>query len=254
MYTLLSPNIWKFTLIGFGLLVLLLWWTVEAFGLSWSAFRTVGAAVSTAIVVTWLLFGMSGFYSPWRVIWRKFPVLNEWIYPDLNGVWLGTTWSNWPVIEQVRNSASTGEAMPLGDLGKVPLKEGAAAIEIKASLFKVAVLGSLASTGGRSYSLSTKASRVEGSSDVALTYVYRQETPDPEPTDESMHLGAASLIFENTNESDAKGTYWTRRKWREGMNTAGKIELGRHSEHHVSRRKKLSDYLPQEDSVFEHRA
>lgn len=31
----------------------------------------------------------------WRWFWRRFPILNKWLFPDLNGRWIGTLQSTW---------------------------------------------------------------------------------------------------------------------------------------------------------------
>lgn len=46
-------------------------------------------------------------------------------------------------------------------------------------------------------------------------------------TDEETHLGAADLALTTEDLSKASGTYWTRRSWRTGHDTAGTLELSR---------------------------
>lgn len=31
----------------------------------------------------------------WRWFWRRLPILNKWLFPDLNGRWIGTLQSTW---------------------------------------------------------------------------------------------------------------------------------------------------------------
>ena len=80
----------------------------------------VGVTVSDSVVIRYLpvavlavlgiVFGLTAYWAPWRFIWRRIPLLNRTVFPDLNGVWVGTTASNWPTIEKMRNAAATESA------------------------------------------------------------------------------------------------------------------------------------------------
>ena len=82
-----------------------------------------GVTISDSMVIRYLpvlilavlgiAFGLTTLWSPWRYLWRKIPVLNRLAFPDLNGVWVGTTGSNWPTIEKMRNAATTEGAIVL---------------------------------------------------------------------------------------------------------------------------------------------
>jgi len=74
--------------------------------------------------------------------------------------------------------------------------------------------------------------------------VYAQSVPDPAITDEESHLGAADVEFEPDDLTRAEGVYWTRRQWRLGLNTAGKLTLRRLSER--SPQKTLREYAAEE--------
>jgi len=62
------------------------WWTGEGAGL----LRWVSLA---ATVILALASGLASLV--WRPVWRKFPVLERWIFPDLSGTWTGEIRSNW---------------------------------------------------------------------------------------------------------------------------------------------------------------
>lgn len=70
-------------------------------------------------------------------------------------------------------------------------------------------------------------SRDDQDSSVQLNYIYENKTPVPESTDSATHNGAArvQIITDGTDGKEVwmEGTYWTDRKWVEGMNTAGTI-------------------------------
>lgn len=195
------------------------------------------------MALTFGLAGLSWFYSPWRILFRLCRKLNQWIFPDLNGVWYGKTQSNWGVIETKRVAASTDGGLDLGDLPSVPLKEGEIALEIKADLFRIRVRSKVGDTGGTSTSLSSRAEKT--SEEYRLSYLYRQETPEPSSTDESAHDGAATLLVNLSEEMRMQGVYWTRRKWREGMNTAGMIAIKQVSSLHAPRGADLLEHARQ---------
>lgn len=68
--------------------------------------------------------------------------------------------------------------------------------------------------------------RDEARDEFDLSYIYRQETPQAGLLDEALHLGAAALRYDRDNDKLC-GQYWTKRRWRMGLNTAGLIEVTR---------------------------
>jgi SMODS-associating 2TM, beta-strand rich effector domain len=175
-------------------------------------------------------FGPTGHLAPWRVLWRWFPSLNSFIFPDLNGTWVGSTRSNWPTIARMLDAAQAHRAIDATDLAAVPPQEDALAVEIIASLFSVRVAAALSSTNGNSHSVFAKPRLDPVSGRVHLTYVYQQVTPEPAAMDDEVHMGAADVTLDPGRPTSADGVYWTRRKWRLGLNTAGRIELRRLAE------------------------
>ena len=230
MYSLLPGWLRTSALTFFGLLVIFGMWAADGLGMSMSPYRLAAAVAAAVMAIVTALFCWPGYNSPWRWLWRKIPALNSAIYPDLNGVWVGTTRSNWPVIARAHEAAGADRRMELDGLAKIPLQTDGMALLIQASLFSIRIKGRVANTGGKSRSLTAKLDRYPAPNDVRLAYLFEQETPDPTSTDESAHLGAVSLCFENDNFETTEGYYWTRRKWREGMNTAGLLSLTRVSD------------------------
>lgn len=169
-------------------------------------------------------FGPTGYYAPWRMLWRSIPSLNRW-FPDLNGVWVGTTNSNWPTVKNlVETALSTGKVTEQ-DLHDTPEQRDAMAVQITNSLFTLRIAAGLSSTDGESHSITAKPWRHQHTDRIHLSYVYEQHTPNHATTDEETHLGAADLALGTEDPSKAVGTYWTRRSWRTGRNTAGTLEL-----------------------------
>lgn len=190
-----------------------------------AAFKMAGSALSIWGLILLILTGSAARWSPWRVLWRVIPQLNKWLFPDLNGTWIGTTQSNWPVIEGMLHTID-GKRRDLGrdQLGTIPLKDDGIEITIRASFFKFVLEAKLSSTGGTSHSI-TETLRYDNRLErFELSYVYRQDTPAPLLTDDASHLGAAHLLLD-LEAGSLKGNYWTMRSWRSGLNTAGLIDV-----------------------------
>ena len=64
-----------------------------------------------------------------------------------------------------------------------------------------------------------------------VAYIYKNDTPNPRPSDEQFHWGAAVLSVESDNGKDVylSGKFWTNRKWKNGLNTAGTISMSKKS-------------------------
>ncbi|OYU37581.1 MAG: hypothetical protein CFE33_20330 [Pseudorhodobacter sp. PARRP1] len=174
-----------------------------------------------------LFFGPTGYWSPWRIVWRTVPPLNGWAFPDLNGVWVGRTKSNWPIIEKAYDAATSHRSVTEAELYGIPLKEDAIAVSIRCSLFTLKIKVATSATDGESHSIAARPSRDSLTGCLHVINVYRQSVPDPARTDEPVHLGAADLKVDPEEPEQISGEYWTRRVWRTGKNTAGKIELRR---------------------------
>jgi hypothetical protein len=190
-----------------------------------------GIGLANKVVGGWslflVLFGSgSQWWRPWRLAWRIRPI-QRLLFPDLNGVWRGTTRSNWPSIKAMKDAyeglAAQGHAGPLDLLA---LQEDGIELTITASFFRLRAEGKLSATGGKSH---TTSARVEWNNHLErfeLSYVYVHNTPSPVRTDEAMHPGAAHLVLD-MDADRLEGEYWTRRTWRSGLNTAGLIEVVR---------------------------
>lgn len=213
----------------------------EALALDWGYLRVVGVSATAGGAII-LLLSTTSYWSPWRVLWRWFPALNGLLFPDLNGVWVGKTSSNWPVIKAMRDAAASNQAADLAVIERTGLQDDVMVVEIKASLIKLVVVGFLSSTQGRSETTSASVSRSPQTGDIRLSYFFGQTTPNPALTDQDRHSGAAELVLEHGDFSSASGEYWTRRSWRGGMNTAGHLELRKVTDRYDASKKKLRDY------------
>lgn len=192
--------------------------------------RKTGTAIAIWSIGLTAIFGPTDKrWSVWRLLWRTFPALNRKFFPDLNGLWEGTTSSNWPSISKMLDLAKGDGGLDQAELSTVPLKQDALSMTITASLFSFRIGAELSATGGKSHSLTERVSEDKRSGKLELYYVYRQDTPEPVLTDEDSHLGAACLTIDLNNATLA-GAYWTKRSWRSGLNTAGRIEVKRISD------------------------
>lgn len=240
MYHLFPKFLWSVLLVIYSIFVLAVLKLCDIFD-----FSEITALRFLALVVvlgaTYFL-GASFYYSGWRIIWRKFPILNKLLFPDLNGIWLGSSDSNWPVIRKMKDGALSEGGITEEELEKVSLQRNDMAVEIKASLFKVKVLGKLSATNGDSYSIISAMLKKEDAETVNLAYIYEQSIPDPKTTDQDMHIGAANLAWNTCSPNKLEGVYWTRRNWRQGLNTAGLIYLQKVADK-TDPEKSLKDYL-----------
>ncbi|MEO1688915.1 MAG: hypothetical protein AAFU61_13520 [Pseudomonadota bacterium] len=242
MYPLLSTATVK-TLLGlFVVAAIGAWSLVEVLSPSTGLLR-FGPFFATVVVgVVGLLMRGHHHWTPWRRLWRAVPQLNDWAYPDLNGVWVGSIRSNWPVIQRLSQAVPGDEPVDEKELASVPLGEGRIAVEVRADLYSVRLVAATEGVGGTSRSVTARPRRCADSEVTTISYVYVQSTPDPEATDESTHVGAAELRLEKGRSGVLEGEYWTRRRWRLGQNTAGRIELRRVSDRRDPERP-LSDYF-----------
>jgi len=213
--------VWPFGLIMLGFLGLR---GVPTDGVG--ALRAIGTVVTIWSITLVALFGFSGYWAPWRILWRLAPFLNHKAFPDLNGVWAGTTQSNWGPISALLAAAEGKGKLERTTLAAVPLKTDGITMTITASLFAFRIRSELEATGAVSHSLTERVSQDKRRGAYELYYVYRQETPEPELSDDDSHLGAACLTIDLA-QNRLTGAYWTKRSWRSGLNTAGRLELTR---------------------------
>ena len=187
--------------------------------------KVMSLGVTVTGLVLLVVFAPTGRWSSWRFIWQVFPGLNDAVFPDLNGTWEGTQESNWSKIDVMRKAACQKGALAADFLDSVNLLELPITIEIKASLFELHVYGILPTTDSTSVSA---ASRLTRSADgrYILYYVFTQETGLISSTDESVHDGAARLVYYR-DQFELSGTYWTKRMWQAGLNTAGRLKVMR---------------------------
>ncbi|MBK8197626.1 MAG: hypothetical protein IPK75_04585 [Acidobacteria bacterium] len=241
MYPLFDRKAWVFAMTLILLFSVALFSSSEKLNLSLSDWRVASLGAAALIACVTLSVGKHWHLSPWRFVWRTVPALNRWVFPDINGVWVGTWSSNWPKIQMMSELAQSQGAIEAADLDRIAEQEGRIVLEIRASFFSVRINAYSEQTRSHSKSLTARPIRCPDDQ-VRLVYVYLQEVSDPQSSDDSVHLGAAELEFHDHDLEKADGIYWTRRKWKQGLNTAGKIDLRRVS-HSRSSSRSLKSYL-----------
>lgn len=242
MYRLFPQFIWNALLFVYGLTVLAALWVMDFIGGETSEITLIRylGLIIFFLFSYWL--GASYYYSGWRMLWRKIPVLNEWLFPDLNGIWYGNTQSNWSVIKKLKDASMSAKAINHDELNQTQLQIDPIVMHIKASLFSIKVFAKLSNTDGESYSTTASVNRHSESESVFLSYVYVQSTPLPDSTDEGDHTGAAELKWNKCLPDELNGVYWNRRSWKTGLNTAGLLNLKK-VENKLEKGKCLKDYL-----------
>lgn len=188
--------------------------------------KLIGIAISYSAIALLALAGSGSRFSPWRLLWQACPPLNRWFFPDLNGEWQGTTSSNWPVLKSMLDAATAKGGLKAAELEAIDLKCDDIVINISASLFHFRLNAKLANSRGSSHSLTARVTKNELRDIFELQYLYSQDTPEAGLMDDSSHLGAATLEID-LKLWELNGYYWTRRKWRSGLSTAGKLNLRR---------------------------
>ena len=196
----------------------------------------LGVTLRTSMVVAGvqLLFTLLLLNPVWRFFWRKFPKLNEWLYPDLNGEWDVEVTSNWPRIEATLKAAN-GEAPTINMRGPEealpPLGTYRMRARITQSWLKMKmVMWNPAGQGPikESKTLLVEPFRGEGGRH-GLAYVFEQENETDQVTDERKFRGAAWVERERDDPNVLCGRMWSDRMWRRGMNTAANLRFTRRS-------------------------
>ncbi|OBS38612.1 hypothetical protein A9K79_15695 [Pseudomonas syringae pv. syringae] len=146
----------------------------------------------------------------------KAPVIRK-ILPPIDGEWDVHLQSNWGVMQKWLGQ---GDGALLDSLqGKV---------KIKARFSKVQMQFEADTKYSDSKTISVSVRPSEQMGLIELNYMYVNYTRIPLPTDTNTHTGAARIfVKEHGEDLIMEGTYFTDRKWTEGLNTAGTITFTR---------------------------
>jgi SMODS-associating 2TM, beta-strand rich effector domain len=192
--------------------------------------RTSWGVVAVQAVVTII------FATPlWRAVWRWFPSLNHYVYPDLNGEWDVELETNWPRIDRTLKAAN-GEELPidmregpeeaLPALGNMVMRARIKQtwLTMKMDLWNPAGLG--ASPIRESQTLLVAPFQGEDGRH-GLAYIYEQENATDVVSDDAKFKGAAWIVRDRDDPNVLCGRMWNDRMWRRGMNTAAELRFTR---------------------------
>ena len=153
-------------------------------------------------------FVPTGYWALWRVVWRMIPILNAWVFPDLNGIWVGKISSNLPTSEEKEPSGILNHWCDV------------TAVKITNNLFSLRIGARLHSTDDKFNSITVMPWRDQNAGTIHISYVYQQSTDDGRT-----YFGVADLQLDDDNFSKVEGTYAPWQAQRTGRNTAGTLRL-----------------------------
>ena len=81
----------SFIAVAYAIVSCLILWCV--YNPNTSFFTAISIAISGATFLNVSLFGV--FYIGWKHLWNKFPVLNDLLFPNLNGTWEMVVYWEW---------------------------------------------------------------------------------------------------------------------------------------------------------------
>ena len=175
------------------------------------------------------------FVTPvWRILWKIFPRLNRWFFPDLNGDWDVDVATNWPRIDATLKAAN-GDAPPINtrsapedqlpELGSLRMRA-----RIKQTWGTISMhLWNPAGGGPIKESKTLSVQPFRGDEGChGLAYVFEQENISNIVTDDRKFLGAVRIMLSRDDDAVLTGQMWSDRMWRRGMNTAGELVFSRH--------------------------
>ena len=141
-----------------------------------AAFR--GAFVLELLILSFFVFG-------WRTLWSRYPVLNKWVYPDLNGEWsVSIYWNR-------ANKQGTKTAIA----------------HIKQDCFRLSM--ELISDESESETLMVEPKKDPESARPLIYYIYRNESAQGISNPRPPHKGAAILKLDHNDQNLLKGNYFT---------------------------------------------
>lgn len=173
--------------------------------------RPITSAVTFGSGVFWLL-GQTPLF-----VWLcKAPLVRKYL-PPIDGEWDMQLKSNWGIKQKW---------LGLGDgdsLITVPGK-----VKIKARLFSIKMEFVSADGYSESKTISVSVRPSDQTGLLELNYMFVNFTQIPVATDTNTHTGAARVFVKELGDQlYMEGTYFTDRKWTEGLNTAGQVTFTR---------------------------
>ncbi len=145
----------------------------------------ISIAIKGATVLNFILLGI--IYFGWRWLWKKIPILNSFLFPDLNGEWDMTIHWRWN--------------------GKGGVAQATA--YIKQDFLKISM--EVASEDSDSSTLLAKPQKDPESGRAILYYIYRNTPKLKDENDSSSYDGTAILKLDHNSTNLLEGNYYTDR-------------------------------------------
>lgn len=173
--------------------------------------RPITSAVTIAAGIFWVLG-----QTPVFVLICRLPFVRSYL-PPIDGEWDMELKSNWGIMQKWLGQGDGASLIT------VPGK-----VKIKARLFSVKLEFASADGYSESKAISVSVRPSDQTGLLELNYMFINYTQIPVATDTSTHTGAARVfVKESGGELYMEGTYFTDRKWTEGLNTAGLVTFTR---------------------------
>jgi hypothetical protein len=173
--------------------------------------RPITSAVTIAAGIFWVLG-----QTPVFVLICRLPFVRSYL-PPIDGEWDMELKSNWGIMQKWLGQGDGASLIT------VPGK-----VKIKARLFSVKLEFASADGYSESKTISVSVRPSDQTGLLELNYMFINYTQIPVATDTSTHTGAARVfVKESGGELYMEGTYFTDRKWTEGLNTAGLVTFTR---------------------------
>ncbi|MFV3411230.1 hypothetical protein ACNFH8_03035 [Pseudomonas sp. NY15436] len=173
--------------------------------------RSVMSSVGVGSIVFYLLGETPVF------VWIcKLPVVRRFL-PPIDGEWDVRLESNWGVMQKW-----------LGQSDNSSLHVVHGKVRIKARFFSVKMDFISESRYSESKTISVSVRPSDQAGLIELNYMFANYTRVPVATDTNAHTGAARVFVKEIGDDLVmEGTYFTDRKWTEGLNTAGTVTFTR---------------------------
>lgn len=171
--------------------------------------------VSSAVAI-----GAAAFYllgQTFLFVWLcKLPFVCKH-FPPIDGEWDVKLQSNWGIMQKWLGQS---------DGSSLYIVEGKVKIEARLFSVKMEFVGADGYSESKTISVSVRPSDQAGL--LELNYMFVNYTRVPVATDTNMHTGAARVFVKECGDGlIMEGTYFTDRKWTEGLNTAGQVTFTR---------------------------
>ena len=222
MYQILDWQHWVSLLgaLGAAIFLILLCFSRPQRLMDWV--RRLGTVSTIAVLIAFMFGGTPLWRLVWGVEW-----LNRVVYPDLNGVWQGEVYSNWPLQKMMLDAAREGRPFDVEKSAQDTVPPLQVTLRIRANWFRIRLDLETDNDYDSSKTLFVVPERDADGWKHKLWYVFETRTRRPVINDVPSSFGAAWLDIRWGDSPTLEGLYWTNRNWTRGLNTAGEVKFRR---------------------------